>query len=480
MSRPHVIVIGGGFAGLSAAVSLVDAGVRVTVLEARVGLGGRARSFTDPATGELVDNGQHLLIGGYHETRRFLLRLGTVQHLRFQRRLQVRFVEKGGRSFTLDCPPLPVPWHLVAGLARLGSLSLRDKAGLRAMLREGTRLLKGGVSSERELDEETVEGWLIRLGQSARIRSAFWYPLTVAALNEDPRRASALGLWAVLKRMVFSQAQDACLGVPTVGLTDLYAASAARLVQEAGGEIRLNTSVTEVVLDGAEARGIRTAGGDLLFADAVISSLPPGTLKKILPASCRESDPFFCRLDRFKTSPIVSMNLWLDRPITPDWFVGFVGTRIQWLFNKPAILGNGKSSISYASLLISAAHEWVGCSNEALLQVALEDLWSCFPHVRGVRPVKFQVVREREATVSLTPGMERFRLSARTPLEGFFCAGDWTDTGLPATIESAVISGRQAAQQALKWLASSACGGKIPKLSYGSSVLPEKQATSDQ
>ena len=196
--RGHVVVLGGGFAGLRAAVSLADAGRRVTVLESRNSLGGRARSFTDPATGEVVDNGQHLFLGGYHRTLAFLDRLGTRDKIVFQKRLQVRFAEPGGAGCTLDCPPLPAPWHLVGGLMGLRGIPLPDKLRLFWIWTS----LRGREAPEAISNGETVEQWLAQLGQGEKSRRIFWDPLTIAALNEDPKKASAVGLKRVLKTMM--------------------------------------------------------------------------------------------------------------------------------------------------------------------------------------------------------------------------------------------------------------------------------------
>ncbi len=173
---------------------------------------------------------------------------------------------------------------------------------------------------------------------------------------------------------------------------------------------------------------------------------PPGRLP---PAAAPAGEPFR-ELARFQTAPIISINLWLDRPVTDRLFVGMVGTRVHWLFNKPEILRRAGLRTNYIALIISAAHDQIGASNESLVGTALEELKSCFPSAREAVLVRSQVVRERDATVSLTPGIERYRPGPRTPIANFFLAGDWTDTGLPATIESAVLSGERSAELLLK------------------------------
>ena len=434
MSR-HLLVLGGGFAGLRAAVSLADAGARVTLLESRNSLGGRARSFADPATAEVVDNGQHLFLAGYHRTLAFLDRLGTRDKIVFQDRLRVRFAEPGGKAWVLDCPPFPAPFHLIGGLLGLQGIPPRDKLRLVKIWTD----LKG-------CQEETVAQWLARMGQGKKSRRLFWDPLTIAALNEDPQKASVVGLKQVLRTMMGESWPNARLGMSAVGLSDLYGVPARRIIEEKGGQVHLNRPATGLDLDGNRVKGVRLADGSRIEADAVISSVPPAALSKLLPPEAPGCAELAASLAGFGSSPILSVNLWLDRPITEELFVALIGCRFQWLFNKQAILKRTGLSAGYVSLIISAADGFLDRPNEELVQRAVEDLEACFPSVGPVKPLRSQVVRERDATVSLTPETEKLRPGHKTPLANLFLAGDWTATGLPATIESAVVSGESAAQ----------------------------------
>src|SRR5581483_136831 len=193
-----VVIIGGGFAGLSAAVTLAAAGVRVLLLEARGRLGGRATAYVDKATGEEVDNGQHVLAGCYRETFKFLRTIDAERHVDVQSSLEVRFIDEDGRASRLRCPPgLPSPFHLVAGVLRWDGVGWRDRAALAKLggvLRQLAATLRrnGGttVGLERFVEpNETVDGWLARHGQPERLRRMLWEPLAVAALNQDVRVA---------------------------------------------------------------------------------------------------------------------------------------------------------------------------------------------------------------------------------------------------------------------------------------------------
>ena len=239
-----------------------------------------------------------------------------------------------------------------------------------------------------------------------------------------------------------------------VGLTDLYGAEARRIIEEKGGQVHLNRPAAGLEIDGNRVRAVRLADGSRIEADAVISSVPPGALVKLLTGSTGYKVPGTLVQDfrKFHSSPILSVNLWLDRPVTEDFFAALIGCRFQWLFNKQAILKLAGISAGYVSLIISAAADFLERSNEELVRMAVEDLQSCFPSAGLITPARSQVVRERDATVSLTPETEKLRPGPATSIPNLFLAGDWTATGLPATIESAVVSGEQAAVTALSSL----------------------------
>lgn len=448
MNAQHAIVIGGGFAGLAAGVALADAGWRVTVLERRSMLGGRARSFTDPATGEVVDNGQHVFLGCYRQTLRFLRRLGTADRVVFQDRLEVAFAAPGQGLSRLRCPRLPTPWHLGLGVFGLRHLSLADKLAMArvpsAVSHFRHRTVPQGDSPLSALDQVTVDAWLAAAGQSAASRRGFWHPLAIAALNDDPAQASALGFVSVLTQMFGRGWQGSRLGLASVGLSDLYTTQAERVITETGGAVRLNTSVAAIEGDGGRVTGIRLASGERLMADAYVATVPPNDLVRMLPASLRAQDPQLRQLHRFGASPIVSINLWLDREVADAPFVGFVGTTVQWFFNRPRLI---RQPTKHVALVISAARAVVDQPNDALVAAAWAEVQQCLPAARGATLQRSQVVREPQATVTTPVGSAAWRPGPRTAWPNLYLAGDWTATGLPATIESAVASGYAAAEK---------------------------------
>lgn len=438
----EILIVGGGFAGLAAGVALAGAGRRVRLLEQKPHLGGRARSFLDPRTGSVVDNGQHLFMGCYHATLRFLETIGTVDRIRFQSRLTVYFLDLRGRLTSLECPNLPAPWHMLVGVLRSRSFSRREKM---EVLHLG-RVLDSAKSIENDAGSQTVEEWLSHLGQSEGLRRNFWDLLCIAVMNEDPRIASAALFARVLRLALFSSPEDSRLGIARVGLSDCYTQAATRYIEARGGRVECGRSVASILVSDGSCRGVTLAGGEEIEASTIILAAPWHQSAFMLPGALLRSEPFFGSILALRPAPIISINLWFDRPVTAFEFVGLRGTTIQWLFNKGKILGSGQH---YVSLVLSGAHEHIGRSKEELQEVALGELRQLLPATRQAKLLHALVIKERNATFSPSWEAEQVRPQARTPVRGLFLAGDWTATGLPATIEGAVRSGYTAAEAIL-------------------------------
>ena len=433
-----VIVIGGGFAGLSAATALAEKGVRVLVLEARPSLGGRASAFIDPSTGERVDNGQHILTGAYRETFRFLRRIGTEAQVYVQPGLAVDIIDRGGRASRLACPALPAPLHLLAGALRWDAIGWRDRLAL-VRLRNGGR--RGGNP------RATVREWLESHGQTSRLVELLWEPLAVAALNQSIDEAAGEMFGEVLRRTFTADRKESSLGLALCALDELYVNPSRAYIERSGGEVRAN-AVARVRADFA-AVSVRVK--DALFRPrAVICA----TAWYSLPTLFENSPPAVAGVIRAAgatdASPIVTVNLWFDRPVTSSTFVGLPGRAMQWVFDKRALFGE---STSHLSLVSSGATALVGLSNQALIDRARDELNTAMPPVRLATLRRAVVVREKRATFSVAPGQPA-RPATATPVPGLFLAGDWIDTGLPATIESAVVSGHAAAAAVSEFLKS--------------------------
>jgi squalene-associated FAD-dependent desaturase len=441
--RKDVVVIGAGFAGLSAAVALAERGARVTVIEGKPALGGRAYSFADADTGDFVDNGQHVLMGCYRETLDFLKQIRAYDQLVFHEDLEIEMLAAAGQSATLKTARLPGPLHMTAALMGYRHLSIAERMSI---MRGGLRMLAMRRFGDGELRRLTVAQLMDRLGQSEHARRCFWYPLSIATLNDEPDVSSAQLLAEVLKRAFFSRRRDSAFVYSRVGLSDLYCTGAQRLIERAGGSVITHSIVEMLELgDGCRVAGVRLRDGRRIQASSFISAVPAPQLLRILPENAI-ADPFFSRLAGLSSSPIICVHVWLDREVTNSPFIGFIGTTTQWLFNKRRIFAQrGEAHPGYLSFVISGARKLVERSNQEILDIVINDLHAMIPTSRSAKIVKSLVLKEKNATMAPDLRSHELRPTAKTPIANFFLAGDWIQTELPATIESAVISGRAAA-----------------------------------
>jgi squalene-associated FAD-dependent desaturase len=441
MKKPTAIIVGGGFAGLSAGVSLAAEGVRVTLVERRKHLGGRARSFTDSKTGDTVDNGQHLFMGCYHKTRAFLETIGTSHNLLFQDQFNIEFLGPGGKGSQLQFSRhLPAPVHVLLGFLRFSSVRLGDVLRLRNLKRD----LKSP-----DLTKYTVDEWLDRCNQSRAIREAFWNPLCISALNQSPEEAPAEQLAAVVNQAIMGPREGARLGYSGVGLSELYTSAAGVFIENSGGKILLSTAADQIRI-GDDRIHLRLSQDGVLQGDCLVCASPPHATRRLLPEAFA---PLKEQLSRYTSSPILSVNLWFDRPITPRMFVALHDAEMDWVFNKHALYGGrDKASKGHIAMVASAASQLIDKTDEELVTLSLEDLRSHFPSSSNARLKRSLVVRERQATFVLPTG--HTRPGNKTVHRKIFLAGDWTDTGLPPTIEAAVVSGQSAAELCLESLSS--------------------------
>jgi squalene-associated FAD-dependent desaturase len=421
-------------------VELVARGKNILLLEQRPFLGGRTYSFIDEITGDAVDNGQHLMMGCYHATRRYLKLIGSEHLATLQPNLHIDFLhpERGGAS--LSCPALPSPVHVLVGLLRLQSLPLRDRLKL---LRVGAEVLFRTSATEQKLQGLTVDEWLSSLGQTELAKKYLWDILAIGTLNDDPKAVSALLFYRVLCAAFAGSREDSCLLVPRVGLSELLVDPAVRFLQSHGAEIRTDCGVKELLVEGGTLRGVRCEDGTVAQAAHTVSAIPYFALQPLLEKS---ASTMAQQLTKFESSPIITIHVWLDRVVMAQDFAALLDARVQWVFNKSNILARRKTSgRQYLSLVISGAAEYIAMEKEQLVAVAMEDILRVLPKAASARVVHSLVIKEKRATFSATPEVERHRPSVHADVKGLLLAGDWTNTGYPATIEGAVMSGLAAA-----------------------------------
>lgn len=441
-AAPTVCVIGGGLAGLSAALECADAGAQVTVLESRPRLGGATFSFE--RDGLVLDNGQHVILRCCTAYLQFLRRLGVAGQIAMQDRLSIPILRPGGLAFRLERTDLPAPLHLAGAVAAHPLLSAADKLqAVRAIW-----ALRRLDPDDPRLDAESFGDWLRRHGQRPHVIASLWELISVPTLNVRADECS-LALAAMVFRTGLLDRNDAAdLGVPKAPLSTLHVEPARAALLAAGAAIRTSCRVTGVRSEAGRVQ-VGTREGPL-SADAAILAVPHDLVGGLLPAGTLRSDPATLGF-----SPIVNLHIGYDRPVTTLRFAAGLQTPVDWIFVPgERILPDGVGQ--YLTVSLSAADRYLSEPVATLRERFVPELAQLFPGARRAGVRRFHVTREPHATFRATPGTARVRAGDRTNLPGVFLAGSWTDTGWPATMEGAVRSGVRAARRALRPSASRA------------------------
>ena len=444
-----VAIAGGGLAGLAAACALSDSGFRVTLFEKRPFLGGRASSYEHPGTGEVVDNCQHVLFRLCTNLVEFYQRIGVAEHIRWYD--QMTFIEPGGRISRMKSSFLPAPLHTAPSFFGFSFLSTADKLSV-------ARALTPLTLREQGDDGKSFQDWLARHGQTETAVQRFWRPILVSALSEELDRISVSAAAQVVRESMKSPAARH-MGVPTIPLTDLYNA--------AGDYIRARSGVLcfRSPVEGFDPQSTRVCvqvrGREDVSAtpaqefDYLILALPFDALERILPDTA-ESAPIREKISHFENSPITGIHLWFDRQISDLDHAVLLDRTIQWMFHKSRLqpmrtqAPNGKPDGSYIELVVSSSKTLIDKSRAEIVDLALSEVREFFPGARDATLVKSTVIKEVNATYSPRPGIDAHRPCSVTAWPRVFVAGDWTATGWPATMESAVRSGYLAAEALLR------------------------------
>ena len=434
-----VTIIGGGLAGLSAAVELSSAGFRVTLIEQRRFLGGRAYSFFDKNTGLELDNGQHILMGCYENTFRFLEKIGVTDKLYFQKNFCVDFLDTTGTAYRLNCLPLPAPFHILSGILRFKAISLSER--IRTLNMAKGVMFGNTTNSSHDL---TITEWLKTLGQGEKARETLWDIITLATMNEHPDKSSAAIFKNVMKKAFFSHRRNSRIVLPVVPLSRLFAEAAEIYINKNGGSIEKGIAVSELLTGNNSVSGVKLKDGRVFHGDYYISAVPYYSVQRLF-AGTGFLGTELNSVPALQPSPIISIHLLFNKPLTEHTFVVLLNSPIQWVFNKEKIFRD-TTYRGLLSLVISGAHEYIDVPSEKLVEMALRELKKVFPDTSPARLLCCKVIKERHATFSPQPGVDECRPSQKTSIKNLFLAGDWTDTGLPATIEGAVLSGHKCAK----------------------------------
>jgi squalene-associated FAD-dependent desaturase len=457
----QVVVVGGGLAGITAATALRDAGLDVTLFESRPWLGGAASSFSRGAL--MVDTGQHVFLRCCESYQDLLARLGASGSVTIQDRFDVTVLSPGRRA-RLRRTALPSPLHLAGALARYPLLSLPERARVgRAAL-----AFRRADPGDARLDGGRLGDWLAARGQGEGARRRLWDLFIVSALNIAGDEASVPLAATVIKTALLGRNDAADIGIAAVPLSQMHGTAAAALLTRLGVRMRLSARVASVrrlaaggfrvdltpgraPVQGAaaeeEADG-QVGAGESVLADAVVLAVPPGQAARLGgAASVAEASNW----DRLGFSPIVNVHVVYDRRVMDLPFAAAVDSPVQWVFDKTR--NAGLRAGQYLAVSLSAADDYADVPAARLRDVFLPALERLLPAAAGAGVADFFVTRERRATFRQAPGCGALRPGSATSVPGLVLAGSWTDTGWPDTMEGAVRSGHNAAQELIRELA---------------------------
>jgi squalene-associated FAD-dependent desaturase len=434
--RPQVAIVGGGLAGISAALACADAGAAVTLFEKRKHLGGLTWSFSHD--GLSMDNGQHVFLRCCTAYLDFLGRIGSAGDVELQERLDVTVIRPGVATASLRRDKVRAPLHLARSLLGYSVIPF----GARARFGGAALALARLDLDDPALDEETFEAWLARHGQGPEAISGLWDLICLPTVNLPASEASLAMAAKVFQTGLLTQSSAGDIGWSRVPLGLLHGERAATALRKAGVAVRLEQVVQQVRRD-AGRFSVQTANGEEQ-ADGVVVALPHYCTEDVLPPGAL---PGQVRPSELASSPIVNVHVHFDRRVTDLALVAGVGTAAQWVFDRTA--SSGAATGQYLAVSMSAADNYVGARPADLGAEITEALRDLFPRAKDAKVLSTFVTKELHATFRASPGSSAHRASTRTQLPGLVLAGAWTATGWPPTMESAVRSGVSAARAVL-------------------------------
>jgi squalene-associated FAD-dependent desaturase len=436
----EVVVVGAGVAGLSAAAALAGDGAKVTLLERRAFVGGRAYSYEHPALGEVVDS-QHVLLGCCTNLIEFCEEAGLADKIRWYDRQT--FLTPDGTTSTIEAGSLPAPLQYTSSFLHASMLTAGDKV---AIARGLMHFARGNSGS----DEESAAQWYKRTGQTERAIRHFWEPVLLATLNDNAENCSMKYAGKVFYELFLKTSTGGRLGIPTVPLSEFYGAGA-EMIRRMGANVELRAGVERIERQADGSWLVRTPDAVVETTNVVVA-LPFGQTQQLITGMglVGQEDgavraELLGRMANFVASPFISVLLWYDRQITDLDHAWLLDTTIQWFFHKSRIRRYPPEQGSYVELVIAGSKRELAMPREEILATALAEVERFFPAVRRARLLKSGLLKEARATFSVTPGLDAYRPSQKTALPGLYLAGDWTATEWPATMEGASRSGRLAA-----------------------------------
>ena len=417
-----VIIIGSGIAGLNAASILSSRNYQVTLLEASPKFGGKTYSFKNSETDEIIDNGQHILMGCYDHTIRFLKLIGAEDKFVHQKNLYVKFLTNEKKEYSIDASKFPYPINLLKAIFNYSALDFYDKIRFLALL------IKLPFISEKSLENLNVKEWLERENQTPTIIKSFWEILCIGALNTTLEKASAKLFHKILLQMFFSGNFASTIILPKYGLSESIINPALSFIKNNRASVISSEQVKEIVIEENKVIRIMTDKNIYEDFDFLILAIPEYSLQKI-NCNCLISPEI-----NFTYSTILNIHIWLKENPVKEKFFGLIDSPLHWIFNKD----------SHLNIVISNANQYSKMDNVEILKMVMDELEK-FTEIKISDLSLYKIIREKRATFIPDKSVLDKRPENKTNVKNLFLAGDWTNTDLPATIESATKSGETAA-----------------------------------
>jgi squalene-associated FAD-dependent desaturase len=444
-----VLVIGGGAAGLTAALKLSERGFTVTLCERRGGVGGRLIDCTDgeqPAGGpRLLETRPVVLLGCQTATWDLLDRCGTAPLVRSTPTSGFELLFAADRRVRFPRLWAPGPWHTLGGVALFTALSFRDRWCLLSFLE---RTWEGDPPLPQNLELRTADAWLEETGQSQAARATVWNPLSRFLLGDDLKTVSAAMFANMLKRCFLSRLRDSTVAIPPTEAGRWLLDPLRELVLRAGVTLRLNSTAARLVFDDDRVTGVHLHNGETLAADWYIAALPHRALSALIPERIVTHFAYFQQLAHLADSPALAVHLRFDARLSASRLVLLAGRTFHWMVSRPERESQGE--VVWVSAVAAGTAALLDLADSALIRAAQRDAVDAMPALASAPLSAARVVREPRAWLSLRPGTRAMRPLPRSPFANLLVAGDWTDTGWPASLESAIVSGERCAE-AIAW-----------------------------
>jgi squalene-associated FAD-dependent desaturase len=434
----EVVIVGGGVSGISAAIWSLKKGLRPILFEKSSRLGGRVSSLYAKDAKKKIDIGQHVLSASYHETKYLLSSIGSLDKIQFQKRLKINFKLDADRSLRFQSWPLPAPAHFFLPLVFSPKIPWAER---KTMFRW---MLKFRKFSKSQLEKMTVSEWLKEMGHSPFLEKLIWEPVTVATLNTPMRLASSYLLHQVLSKAFLSSYFSSGLGIPVDFLDEIFGKPAHRYITEKGGSVYLRSDIKQLIIKGNSVQSIKVNSDKIFETPNLILATPPDVLARLIVKLPGMNNGVLSNLGNLKYSPIITINLWFKTAIESGSPVSFVDSPIQWLFKLPN--SNHRSPVHGYTVVISAAFKEVQLDQRELMHLVEGEFERFFNKnlYSDLGLTDFKIVKEKRATILHSNQLMAHRQKLDLKLSNLQLAGDWVNPDLPATIESAVLSGKQA------------------------------------